>query len=242
MQLRIFQKGFNFSQDGPGNRLVYHLQGCNLRCPWCANPEGLTGSGGWLVPVEKLIAEAKRSMPMFFENGGVTLTGGEVTLQIDGVKELLTGLRAAGINTAIETNGLEPRLRELLPLVDFLMIDCKHYDSKRHREVTGLPNETLFENIRLAIRLGMEPAVRIPLIGGFNAGAEEAEQFAALFLRLGLDRRGTVEFLPYHEYGRDKYKTLGLAYTMTEEAKVSPETVEEMTGILRNHGLRVVRS
>lgn len=54
--MRIFQKGFNFSQDGPGNRLVIHLQGCNLRCPWCANPEGLEVQGTicvdpqWLTP------------------------------------------------------------------------------------------------------------------------------------------------------------------------------------------------
>lgn len=242
MQLRIFQKGFNFSQDGPGNRLVYHLQGCNLRCPWCSNPEGLTGAGGQAVPVEKLIAEAVSSIPMFFENGGVTLTGGEATLQADGVKALFKGLKEAGINTAIETNGLEPRLRELLPLVDFLMIDCKHHDPVRHREVTGLGNETLFENLRFAIERGMEPAVRIPLIGGFNASAQDAEAFARLFLRLGLKERGTVELLPYHEYGRDKYKALGLTYTMTEEARVSPELVTEMTRILRSHGLRVIRS
>ena len=39
--MKIFQKGFNYSQDGDGNRLVYHMQGCNLKCPWCANPEGM---------------------------------------------------------------------------------------------------------------------------------------------------------------------------------------------------------
>ena len=58
--MRIFQRGFNFSQDGPGNRLVYHLQGCNLRCPWCSNPEGLALSGGASVSVEELLDEARR--------------------------------------------------------------------------------------------------------------------------------------------------------------------------------------
>ncbi|MBQ7261532.1 MAG: 4Fe-4S cluster-binding domain-containing protein [Lachnospiraceae bacterium] len=43
--MSYFQKGFNYSQDGRGNRLVYHLQGCNMRCPWCANPEGLDVNG-----------------------------------------------------------------------------------------------------------------------------------------------------------------------------------------------------
>lgn len=45
VMLRIFQKGFNYSQDGQGNRLVYHLQGCNMRCKWCANPEGMKTDG-----------------------------------------------------------------------------------------------------------------------------------------------------------------------------------------------------
>lgn len=43
--MKVFQKGFNYSQDGDGNRLVYHLQGCNMKCPWCANPEGMPLEG-----------------------------------------------------------------------------------------------------------------------------------------------------------------------------------------------------
>lgn len=54
--MKVFQKGFNYSQDGDGNRLVYHLQGCNMECPWCANPEGMKPEGvivedrEWLIP------------------------------------------------------------------------------------------------------------------------------------------------------------------------------------------------
>jgi len=242
MELRIFQKGFNFSQDGPGNRLVYHLQGCNLRCPWCSNPEGLSAEGGWKVSVEDLIQEAVRCIPMFFEGGGVTLTGGEVTMQPEAVRELLSGLKEAGIHTCIETNGLSRKLTELLPLVDYLIIDCKHYLPDIHRKVTGQSNEYLFENIRTALAMGKAPAVRIPVIGGFNDGREAAEGFAELFCSLGLNRCGSVELLAYHEYGKSKYHTLGIPYTMTERAYVSSETIREMYTVLQSRGIRTIQT
>ena len=56
MKIRCFQKGFNYSQDGRGNRLVLHLQGCNLRCPWCANPEGISPAGALMVDSDWLTA------------------------------------------------------------------------------------------------------------------------------------------------------------------------------------------
>jgi len=49
MYLKVLFKGFNFSQDGPGNRLVYHLQGCNMRCPWCSTPESFPLNGSLML-------------------------------------------------------------------------------------------------------------------------------------------------------------------------------------------------
>ena len=114
--MQIFQKGFNFGQDGPGNRLVYHLQGCNMKCIWCSNPEGISVKGGRNVSVKELFEECCRSRMMFYGGGGVTFTGGEATLQKEELKELLQVLREAQIHTAIETNGTSVHLPELLPL------------------------------------------------------------------------------------------------------------------------------
>lgn len=53
--MKLIKKGFNYSQDGTGNRLVFHMQGCNMRCPWCANPEGIPMEGTLMVEQDKLL-------------------------------------------------------------------------------------------------------------------------------------------------------------------------------------------
>ncbi len=105
--IKIFQKGFNYSQDGPGNRLVYHMQGCNFRCKWCSNPESMENVCKTTVNYspEEIADEAKRCKMMFFDGGGVTFTGGEPTVQFEELFNTLRILKENEIHTAIETNG-----------------------------------------------------------------------------------------------------------------------------------------
>ena len=242
MELYLFQKGFNYSQDGPGNRLIYHLQGCNIRCPWCSNPEGIPRHIGTKYTVDALLDEAVRSKMMFFDGGGVTLTGGEVTMQFDAVKALLAMLHAEGIHTCIETNGICKRLPELFPVLDLLIMDIKHYDPHIHQQITGLSNQITIENITNALSANQQLALRIPLIGGFNASESDAMAFATLFQKLGVVRNATVELLPYHEYGKDKYRSLGLEYTMTESAKISTEQLARYRRILEDIGITIIHT
>ncbi len=242
MDIRIFQKGFNFSQDGPGNRLVYHLQGCNLRCPWCSNPEGLSREGGTVFTVDEMVAEVRRSKLMFFDGGGVTLTGGEVTMQFEAVKEFLTRLHNEGIHTCIETNGICKRLPELFPVLDLLIMDIKHHDPEKHKAVTGLPNDFTIQNIAAAIDAKQPLALRIPLIGGFNASEQDAQGFAELLNRLGAADHISLELLCYHEYGKDKYASLGMEYTMDQTAKVSKESLAAYKEILKAAGFPVIHT
>ena len=242
MDIRFFQQGFNYSQDGPGNRLVLHLQGCNLRCPWCSNPEGLAFGGGKCQSVASLLELAKSCRMMFFDDGGVTLTGGEATMQFDAVKEFLMGLHQEGIHTALETNGLNPRLPELFPYIDYLIMDYKHHDPEMYRRITGASNDLTRQNIALALEAGKHPAVRIPLISGFNASEDDARKFSAVFREIGLPGRGTVELLCYHEYGKDKYAACGMDYTMTADARISPEMLRNFEKILTDGGLTLIRT
>ncbi len=289
MQVNVFRKGFNYSQDGPGNRLVYHLQGCNMRCAWCSNPEGMARKGAPLVDadglrestcphgaitgnvidrercascltrecltvnrnqsirwsatpcdVETLVAEAKRSMPLYFDGGGVTLSGGEVTVQFAAARQLLQRLKEEGIHTTIETNGAHRRLSELFPLVDCLIIDFKHHYDARLRAATGVSIELIKRSVRKALAEHPDVLIRIPLIGGFNDASADAEQFAAFFRPLDT-ARVRFEFLSYHEYGKDKWAQCGLPYQM-QDAFVGAETVAQFHSVFAANGLHVIHT
>jgi len=242
MKIKVFHKGFNYSQDGQGNRLVYHLQGCNMRCPWCANPEGISVSGPSCVECDigEMVEEALRSTPMFFDGGGVTLTGGEPTLQYDAVAELLARLKASAVHTALETNGTHERLSELFPLVDELIVDLKHYDSAVHKTHTGIDNEMVITNIQAAREARSQLLCRIPLVSGFNADIADIPGFIRLLRELNFPGL-SVELLTYHEFGREKWAKCGMQYRV-ENGLVPPGIVSKFTAKCKDNGIRLIKT
>lgn len=289
MELKIMRKGFNYSLNGTGNRLVFFLQGCDMLCPWCSNPEGLSPDGTILVhqanlpedvcpngritegkldrsdciectnrecistsrnealsfscttvDVGDLIAEAQESRSLFFDGGGVTISGGEPTLQFEALKELLTGLKEIGINTAIETNAANPRLPELFPLVRQLIIDFKHDDDEIHTSITGMSNKIIKENIKAALKQHPNVLIRTPLIASFNADPKILHRFVAFFQESGTEN-ARFELLKYHEYGRQKWDSCGLEYTMNK-GYISDSLFRSLENIYKKAGLNVIRS
>lgn len=234
--MKIFQKGFNFSQDGPGNRLVYHLQGCNFRCRWCSNPESMsvTDSVAKNYTVDELFDEVKRSRMMFFDGGGVTFTGGECTLQHEELTELLKRLRAEGISTAIETNASSPYLEKIAEYVDYLIADFKHYDTDIHKKWIGVGNEAVKENLAKLFASGRQIHIRIPLIKNIN---DTPQGFIDFFIRHDTSN-AVFEFLPYHEFGKDKWT----AEYEIENGFVSDEAVKEFENLFVSNGLKVVKT
>lgn len=289
MKVKIFQKGFNYSQDGPGNRLVYHLQGCNMRCMWCSNPEGLSKEGTlvvnseWLLDsfcphnaiqgkninrsicetckskecitiyknkgirlscedyeVDEIVEEAIRSAMLFYDGGGVTLTGGEATLQFDAVTELLERLKNERINTAIETNGTHPKLESLFPLIDVLIMDLKHYDNEAHKAVTGVSNSVIKENFIKAFANHKNLLVRIPVIKGVNDSEKDIKGFVEFFRQYPTEN-ANFEFLAYHEYGKAKWLQCGMPYKMTD-GFAEPSVLSLYKAIFSENNLSVVHT
>lgn len=241
----IFQKGFNYSQDGPGNRLVYHLSGCNLYCPWCSNPEGLKqNANSKKYSLEEVFNEIISSRMMFFENGGVTFTGGEVTLQKDSVFKLCKMLKKENISTCIETNASLINCDLLFDTVDYMISDFKSPNKELLKAATGADIEIIKENLLKRAKSKKYLLIRIPLINNFNTGEKNAKEFAEFFKELqdkGESNKIYIEILTYHEYGKDKYEKLNLKYNFSD-GFVTQSQVDILKTELEKNNLKIIKT
>ena len=244
-KIRVFQKGFNYSQDGPGNRLIYHLFGCNMRCPWCSNPEGLFEGGNHTeISIDEIITEALSCRMIFIDGGGVTLTGGEVTCQKDSVLYLLKKLKENNIHTCIETNASIPCCEEIFNTVDYMIADFKSPDKEMLKDITGADLETIKKNLLYRAKTGKPLLVRVPLVRFFNCNETDAISFADFFEELkkaSSTDNVSFEILTYHEFGKEKYYKSGKEYTVTD-GFVSNDDVNRLLTELKKRNLKVINT
>lgn len=171
----------------------------------------------------EVMDEVRRDVPFYDRNGGLTLTGGEATLQPAFAEALLRLAHAEGIHTAMETSGHTQWavFERLLPHLDLLLYDIKHVDSAVHRRHTGLGNELILANVHaIALRPTPELIVRVPVIPGFNADDASLTAIADFVLSLGRPV-ASLDLLPYHTLGKAKYQALGRDYPWEGRPRLS---------------------
>ena len=145
------------SVDGPGNRTVIFLQGCNFHCFYCHNPETQPlGDGGQpdadVVSRDHMELLAQVLLYRDFIRG-VTLSGGECTVQLPFLMALCQELQNNKIEVFIDTNGhlAHEDFRRLCQYVDACMFDIKAMDEAVHLQLTGQSNSLVLQNLRYAI-------------------------------------------------------------------------------------------
>ena len=188
-------------------------------CGACADecPNGALRVSGRSMSVGEVVDAVMRDAPFYWQSGGgVTLSGGEATMQAAFAREVLMACRGDGVHTALETCGMADweTFRELAPHVDLFLYDIKHMDDEANRRLTGAGNRRILDNLRGLFRMGKKVLIRMPLIPGLNddpAGLEAAFAMLREEAARGADIAG-VELLPYHRYGEGKYRQLGRAY------------------------------
>ena len=188
--------------DGPGNRFVVFLQGCNLDCLACHNPQTIPLGGGRRVSVDELVEAIRPAAPFL---SGVTVSGGEPTLQAGFVRDLFAALRddpvLRRLTRFVDTNGDADRaVWDLLdPVLDGALVDLKALDADLHRRLTGKGNDRVLESIRLLARRGKLAEVRLLLMAGVNDSDAQLAEVAAWLA--GVDPRLRVRVQGYRAHG-----------------------------------------
>jgi glycyl-radical enzyme activating protein len=181
---------------------------------------------------------------LFYDNtgGGVTVSGGEPTLQYAFLGELLELLKRRGVHTALETCGhFDARLiPELAEIVDLFLYDVKHTDSETHGGLTGVGTEKILANFRaLLAHVGADRVVpRVPLIPGFNTSAETFDGVLAFLFDAGY--RGAVHLMPYNRLSRSKYGKIGEGERYRDMGVLGDEVLERCVRAIEARGFTAV--
>ena len=172
-------------------------------------------------------------------NGGVTLSGGEVTCQKELALEIIEKCKENGIKTAIETNLLLPfeQIKELLSAVDLVMLDVKIFDGDEHQKHTGVNNKQILENLKKLDELGTSFIVRTPLIPEITDRQENLEAIAD-FLS-GLKNILYYELLNFNPLGASKYKSLSSENAFEDAKPMSKEKLDNIAQSLNRYGVKV---
>ena len=225
--------------DGPGVRIVAWTTGCQFRCLYCHNPDTWTMSNGIPVTLSKATEELRKYRSgLKVMSGGFTLSGGEPLMQDRFAVKLFTAAQAMEIHTALDTNGsLGDRLTDSeLKKIDLVLLDIKHTDPERHRQLTGMEPGPVLDFARRLATLKRPVWVRFVLVPGWTDDVECVGQIARFAASLGNVER--VDVLPFHQMGRFKWKELRLDYKLTDVEPPSSEAVEQACAQFRAEGLK----
>lgn len=174
--------------------------------------------------------------------GGVTLGGGEVTMQPEFAANLLMACKQEGINTAIETCGYakSESILQVAQFTDLFLYDLKHIDSERHYQLTGVRNERILKNLKELLRRRYNVKIRMPLLKGVNDSQDEIKRVIDFLMpyRNYKNFKG-IDLLPYHKLGVNKYKQLGMKYQIEEDPKLSNDELEIIESWIKEYDFPV---
>jgi pyruvate formate lyase activating enzyme len=221
-----------------------HLEIARDACTLCgACVEGCYAEAleinSYRLSAQAVVDEVERDR-IFYQvsgNGGVTLSGGEPLAQPTFALEILRLCKAKGLHTAIETCGHYPFgvLEQALPYLDLVFFDLKQMDAEAHRRCTGAGNELILANLEKLQAYDVEIRVRVPVIPTLTDSIENMEAIASHIQRL--PQVSSVELLPYHRLGVNKYEKLGLEYAIEAVPTPDAQHMHKLAEIFVKHGI-----
>ena len=233
--------------DGPGVRFVVFVQGCPMRCAYCHNPDTWEMNAGTVMETSEIIEQYERNKS-FYKGGGITVTGGEPLMQVDFLIELFTLAKQKGIHTCIDSSGIAynkkntewiAKLDRLMTMTDLVMLDIKHIDPEKHKELTGQPNDGILAFAEYLSDKKIDTWIRHVVVPGITDDDKYLYQLGHFIG--GLSSLRALDVLPYHTMGKVKYEKLGMKYKLDGVPAMDKDKVIEKKEVILN-GIRARRA
>ncbi|MBO7344956.1 MAG: pyruvate formate lyase-activating protein [Clostridia bacterium] len=218
--------------DGPGVRYVVFMQGCNLRCACCHNPDTWAINGGNTYTAEQVVEKACRYKEYFGKAGGITLSGGEPLVQAPFVKKVFSLCKERGINTCLDTSGsiINDNVLELLEVTDRVLLDIKYTNDKDYINHVGCELSIVLKFLRLLNDRKIPTTIRQVIIPTINDDKVNILRLKEIIKDYAcIDK---VELLPFKKLCQAKYDNLGMPFPFGKLPTPTKEVITELTSIL----------
>ncbi|WP_148551417.1 pyruvate formate-lyase-activating protein [Paraclostridium bifermentans] len=224
--------------DGPGIRFILFMQGCPLRCKYCHNRDTWDVKGGTEYTTDEIIEQVKKySSYMKFSGGGLTVSGGEATLQPEFLKDLFKKAQENEIHTCLDTSGFV-NIDVIDPVLDYtnlVLLDLKHMVPEKCKDLVGVSIDKTLEFAKHLSDRNIPVWIRHVLVPGITDDRENLELMGKFISTLkNVDR---VELLPYHTLGVHKWENMGFEYELKNVPDATNEDIEKASKILAEFGI-----
>lgn len=214
--------------DGPGVRFVVFLQGCNLRCGCCHNPETWDISGGEKYTAEEVANKAVRFKEYFGDAGGITLSGGEPLLQADFAYEIFDRCKNMGINTCLDTSGsvLNDAVKRLLKKTDRVLLDLKYTNPEYYKGYVGCELDKVLTFLDYLNKEKIPTTLRQVIIPSLNDSQDDIFSLKAIAKKHHCVDK--IELLPFKKICQTKYDGMGIEFPFSN---IPTPTHQEMKNL-----------
>jgi pyruvate formate lyase activating enzyme len=233
--LKLNKKGMYINRDK-----------CNS-CGDCVEecPSTALSMFGKLWQLDNLFYEIEKDKVYYTKSGGgITVSGGEPTLQPDFIENFLKKCKENGISTALDTCGYASRqvYEKILPHVDLVLLDIKEIDSEKHENFTSISNERILENAiwisKYIEENGKKMWIRTPMIPKYTATDENIKGIGDFIVEKLNNIPARWDLLAFNNLCSSKYERLDMEWPLKDEELMKKEEMEHFYEIAKSTGVK----
>ncbi len=218
--------------DGPGVRYVVFMQGCNLRCSCCHNPDTWNLNGAKTYTAEEVVKNVCRYKEYFGKDGGITVSGGEPLLQAEFIKNLFALCKKNGVNTCLDTSGsiVNEEVSSLLNFTDRVLLDIKYTNEKHYVKFVGCELKKVLEFLKVLNERKIKTTIRQVIIPTINDTEENILRLKEIVNEHPCVDK--VELLPFKKICQTKYDSLNIKFPFGHLPTPTKKEMQKLNDLL----------